>query len=154
MVSQNFYFDPVNLVAGRRSGKDSIASAVAAYAAATFKPDGKVRAGERPLVMLLGADRAQARAQLAYIRGYFAEIVPFKAMVQRETVDGLCWLTASISWCRRVTTDQLEAGSILAGSTILGAMGKLVDKTKDFQDELIKLQRLGGDSATPPQLAP
>src|SRR5258705_13333130 len=39
----------------------------------------------------------------------------------------------------------IGVGGILAGSTILGAMGKLVDKTKDFQDELIKLQRLGGD---------
>jgi hypothetical protein len=39
----------------------------------------------------------------------------------------------------------IGVGGILAGSTILGAMGKLVEKTKDFQDELIKLQRLGGD---------
>ncbi len=36
-------------------------------------------------------------------------------------------------------------GAILTGTTILGAMTKLVEKTKDFQDELIKLQRLGGD---------
>src|SRR5258705_7234669 len=39
----------------------------------------------------------------------------------------------------------IGVGGVLAGSTILGAMGKLVDKTKDFQDELIKLQRLGGE---------
>ncbi|MFH0295658.1 hypothetical protein AAFX91_00240 [Bradyrhizobium sp. 31Argb] len=39
----------------------------------------------------------------------------------------------------------LGVGGILAGATILGAMGKLVDKTREFQDELIKLQRLGGE---------
>jgi hypothetical protein len=60
----------LDIVAGRRSGKDSIASAVAAYGAATFKPDGKVRPGERPIVMLLGADRSQARSLLSYIKGF------------------------------------------------------------------------------------
>jgi hypothetical protein len=79
----------LDVIAGRRSGQDSVASAIATYAAVTFRSSGKVRPGERPLVMLLGADRAQARAQLAYIKGYFSEIAPFKAMVQRETVDGL-----------------------------------------------------------------
>jgi hypothetical protein len=79
----------LDVVAGRRSGKDSVASAIAAYLAVTFKPSGKVRPGERPLVMLLSADRSGARALLGYIKGYFAEIAPFKAMVARETLDGL-----------------------------------------------------------------
>lgn len=79
----------LDIVAGRRSGKDSVASAIAAYTAATFRPSGRVRPGERPRVILIGADRAQARAQLAYIKGYFAEIAPLKAMVSRETQDGL-----------------------------------------------------------------
>jgi hypothetical protein len=77
------------VIAGRRSGKDSVASAIAAYSAATFRKSGKVRPGERPRVILVGADRAQARAQLAYCKGYFSEIEPFKAMVTRETADGL-----------------------------------------------------------------
>jgi hypothetical protein len=77
------------VIAGRRSGKDSVASAIAAYTAATFKSMGRVRPGERPLVMLLGADRAQARAQLGYIKGAFNEIAPFKALITRETTDGL-----------------------------------------------------------------
>jgi hypothetical protein len=50
----------LDIVAGRRSGKDSVASMIACYAAITFRPNGKVRPGERPLVMLLGADRPQA----------------------------------------------------------------------------------------------
>src|ERR1700722_7146127 len=46
----------LDIIAGRRSGKDSAASAIATYAAVTFRSSGKVRPGERPLVMLLGAD--------------------------------------------------------------------------------------------------
>jgi hypothetical protein len=79
----------LDIIAGRRSGKDSVASAIAAYAAATFTPDGKVRPGERPIVMLLGADRSQARSLLGYVKGYFAAIPPLAAMVERETLDGL-----------------------------------------------------------------
>jgi hypothetical protein len=79
----------LDIIAGRRSGKDSVTSAVACYAAATFKADGKVRPGERPIVMLLGADRSQARSLLSYVKGYFAEIPPLAAMVGRETLDGL-----------------------------------------------------------------
>jgi hypothetical protein len=79
----------LDIIAGRRSGKDSVASAIAAYAAVTFRSSGKVRPGERPLVMLLGADRAQARSLLNYVKGYFAEIAPFKAMLTREVLDGV-----------------------------------------------------------------
>lgn len=38
----------------------------------------------------------------------------------------------------------LGFASLIGGSMVIGAMEKLVDKTKDFQEELIKLQRLGG----------
>lgn len=79
----------LDIIAGRRSGKDSVMSAVACFAAVTFNPHGKIRPGERPLVMLLGADRAQARSLLNYVKGYFAEIAPFKSLIQRETQDGL-----------------------------------------------------------------
>src|SRR5258706_948932 len=79
----------LDIIAGRRSGKDSVVSAIGAYAAVTFRPSGKVRPGERPLVMLLGADRAQARSLLGYIKFYFSEIAPLAAMVERETLDGV-----------------------------------------------------------------
>lgn len=35
-------------------------------------------------------------------------------------------------------------GAMLGGAVILGALVKIVDKTKDFSDELVKLERLGG----------
>jgi hypothetical protein len=38
-------------------------------------------------------------------------------------------------------------GAVLAGSALLGGMAKLVDKTKEYSDELVKLERLGGGIA-------
>lgn len=79
----------LNIVAGRRSGKDSVVSFIGANAAATFRPNGRTRPGERPVVLLLGADRSQARGLLGYVKGYFAEIPALMALVTRETQDGL-----------------------------------------------------------------
>ncbi|MGJ5082729.1 hypothetical protein [Bradyrhizobium sp. HKCCYLS3013] len=79
----------LDIIAGRRSGKDSVASALACFAAVMFQSAGKVRPGERPVVMLIAADKAQSRALLGYVRGYFTEIPRLKAMVQRDIADGL-----------------------------------------------------------------
>jgi len=73
--------------AGRRAGKDAVTAIVAAFFGMTFKPDGRVRAGERPLILLLAADRSQARNLLRYINGLF-QIPALKALVTRETQDG------------------------------------------------------------------
>jgi hypothetical protein len=42
------------------------------------------------------------------------------------------------------TTALAGFGAVLTGATVLGAMAKLVNSTKEYQDELIKIQRLGG----------
>jgi hypothetical protein len=75
------------IAAGRRAGKDAITAAIAAYFAMTFRPDGRVRAGERPLILLLAADRSQARNLLRYINGLF-QIPALKSLITRETQDG------------------------------------------------------------------
>ena len=75
------------ICAGRRAGKDAIAALICAYAAMTFKPDGRVRPGERPLILLLAAGRAQSRGLLGYVRGLF-EIPALKSLIVRETQDG------------------------------------------------------------------
>jgi len=75
------------ICAGRRAGKDAIAALICAHAAMTYKPNGRVRPGERPLILLLAAGRAQSRGLLGYVRGLF-EIPALKALIQRETVDG------------------------------------------------------------------
>ena len=76
------------IVAGRRAGKDSIASGVAAHVAANFNPAGRLRPGERALVACLAVDRAQAQTVLGYIRAFFQKIPALAALVQRETGDG------------------------------------------------------------------
>lgn len=74
---------------GRRAGKDSIASLMAAYTASFFDPRGKLRRGERASVLCLAVDREQAGIVLGYIKSYFAEIPYLKQMVTSETVNGL-----------------------------------------------------------------
>jgi hypothetical protein len=77
------------IVAGRRAGKDSVASVIAAQTAAFFDPRGKLRGGERAVVMCLAVDREQARIVLNYVRSYFTDIPYLRAMVRCETKDGL-----------------------------------------------------------------
>jgi hypothetical protein len=74
-------------VVGRSGGKDSIASVIAAYAAALFKPK-TLRPGERAHVLCLACDRDQAGIVLNYTRPFFEDILPLKGMVTRETAQG------------------------------------------------------------------
>lgn len=76
------------IVAGRRGGKDSIASLIVAHAASLFEDEGRLRPGERALCMALACDRDQARIVLNYARSYFEEITPLAGMVTRETANG------------------------------------------------------------------
>jgi hypothetical protein len=76
------------IVVGRRGGKDSVASVIAAHAAALFQDDGHLRPGERAVVMCLAVDRDQAKVVLNYTRSYFADIDLLKGMIQRETDTG------------------------------------------------------------------
>ena len=76
--------------AGRRAGKDSIASLIATYAAVFFQAGiDKLRPGERALVQCLACDRDQARIVLGYTRSFFDYIPPLRGMVTRRTADGL-----------------------------------------------------------------
>ena len=76
-------------VAARRTGKDSVASAIAAYAAALFDQQDKLRPGERAQVLCLACDRDQAKIVFGYIKSYFDRIPQLKAMVVRETANTL-----------------------------------------------------------------
>ena len=77
------------IVAGRRAGKDSIASLIVAYTAAMFSGSDRLRRGERALCLGLACDRAQSKIILNYTRSYFADIPALRAMVQRETSTGV-----------------------------------------------------------------
>jgi hypothetical protein len=76
------------VIAGRRSGKDSVASAIATVAAlADYRP--RMRPGERASVLCLAVDREQARIVHRYIAGYFREVPLLRPLVRREDDDGI-----------------------------------------------------------------
>lgn len=76
------------ICAGRRAGKDSIASLIAAHTASFFDR-GRLRRGEKASVLCLATDKDQARIVLNYIRSFFADVPFLRNMVERETVNGL-----------------------------------------------------------------
>ncbi|HVC52766.1 MAG TPA: hypothetical protein VND87_12150 [Stellaceae bacterium] len=76
------------VVAGRRSGKDSIASAIAAAAAIDDYSD-RLRPGEAASILCLACDRDQARIIQRYTAAYFRDVPLLRPYVARETADGL-----------------------------------------------------------------
>ena len=74
--------------AGRRAGKDSIASAIATVAA-LVEYRRHLRPGERASILCLACDREQAKIVHRYIAGYFQAKPLLRPLVERETEDGL-----------------------------------------------------------------
>lgn len=79
--------DELWLAVGRRGGKSHAAALVAVYEAAFRDHRDKLARGEVATVMLLAADRKQARTLLRYVRGLL-ENPMLARMVARETADG------------------------------------------------------------------
>jgi hypothetical protein len=78
------------VIAGRRCGKDSIASMLVANAAAIEEGHlGRLRPGEQAHCFLIACDRAQSLVVEGYVRSFFNEIPDLRAMVTRETKLGL-----------------------------------------------------------------
>jgi hypothetical protein len=75
-------------IVGRRGGKDSVASVIAAYSAALFSEGHRLRPGERALVACLAVDRDQSKVVLNYTRSFFTDIPLLQHMVERETATG------------------------------------------------------------------
>jgi hypothetical protein len=76
------------IIAGRRAGKDSIASAIAAYSAAMFNQQDRLRRGERASLACIACDRAQSRIILDYTRAFFSDIPMLASLVLRSTAIG------------------------------------------------------------------
>ena len=75
------------VIAGRRSGKDSIASAIAAWFSSLVPYEG-LRPGEAANVLCLAVDRAQAKIVLRYTKSMFDRIELLQGLVQREHAEG------------------------------------------------------------------
>jgi len=75
------------LAIGRRAGKDSVASGIAAYLAAMHDFSPYLRAGEVPVVACLAVDRVQSRIVHGYIRGLFEQCELLTPLLKRVTED-------------------------------------------------------------------
>jgi hypothetical protein len=77
------------LVVGRRGGKSRIAALVAVYCACFRDYRPQLAAGERATVMVIAADRKQARVVLRYIAGLLDGVPMLQALVERRTAEAL-----------------------------------------------------------------
>ena len=112
--------------AGRRAGKDSVASAIAVYAAAFGDYGAFLRPGESATVACLACDRSQAKVLLRYAKALFRDIPMLKRLVESETADGLM-LTNGVEIA--ISTNNFRA---VRGRTIVLAV---LDECAFYRDE-------------------
>lgn len=77
------------LVIGRRGGKSFITALIAVYLAAFHEYRQHLQPGERGTVLILAADRKQARVIFRYARALIADVPMLAALLERETTEGL-----------------------------------------------------------------
>jgi hypothetical protein len=77
------------LVIGRRGGKSFIMALVAVYLATFREYRQHLQPGERATVMVIAADRRQARVIMRYIKGLMHGVAMLKARITGETADSL-----------------------------------------------------------------
>jgi hypothetical protein len=75
------------LICGRRSGKSFTLALVAVYLAAFHTYRQYLAPGERGTVMIIAADRKQARVIFRYIRALLTKVPMLSRMVERETAE-------------------------------------------------------------------
>ncbi|MCJ2068591.1 hypothetical protein MKK75_07190 [Methylobacterium sp. J-030] len=75
------------LICGRRGGKSFIMALVAVYLAAFREYRQCLAPGERATILILAADRRQARVIFRYIRALLTEVPMLARMIERETAD-------------------------------------------------------------------
>ena len=75
------------LVCGRRAGKSFILALIAVFLACFFDYRQYLAPGERATVMVLAADRKQARVILRYVRALLLNVPMLARMVQREAME-------------------------------------------------------------------
>lgn len=81
--------DELWMVVGRRGGKSIIAALLAVHAACFYNYKPKLAAGKVATVMVLAADRRQARTVYRHISGLLRSSPMLARMIERETVSGI-----------------------------------------------------------------
>jgi phage terminase large subunit-like protein len=77
------------LVVGRRGGKSRVAALVAVFLACFRDYRPVLAPGERATVMLLAADRRQARTVFRYVEGLLDGVPMLTALVARRTTEAI-----------------------------------------------------------------
>ena len=77
------------LVCGRRAGKSFILALVAVFLSAFFDWRPYLGIGERGTVMIIAADRKQARTIMRYIKGLIQLVPMLRQLIQAERLEGL-----------------------------------------------------------------
>ncbi len=77
------------LVIGRRGGKSLFAAMVAIYLACVRQYEAVLAPGERGVVMIIAADRRQARVVYRYISGLLHAVPLLEAMIAHQTKDAI-----------------------------------------------------------------
>ncbi len=72
-------------IVGRRGGKGRMAALVAVYCACFRDYSGQLAPGERAVVMIVAADRKQARVCFRYVKAFLERVPMLRALVQHET---------------------------------------------------------------------
>ena len=88
-------FDEAFVVAGRRSGKSSILAMIAVFLAAFEDWRQRLAPGERGVVMIVAADRKQARVIFRYAEALVDGVPMLANMVTRRTSESLDFNTGS-----------------------------------------------------------
>lgn len=104
------------VIAGRRAGKSRVASLVAVFLACFRDYSGVLAAGERGTVMVIAADRRQARVVFRYIAGLFDGSPMLSQLVESRTKE-------SINLASGITIEVHTASfRTVRGYTIVGAV--------------------------------
>jgi phage terminase large subunit-like protein len=74
---------------GRRAGKSFMAAVIAVYLAIFFDYRKQLSVGERGVIQIIAADKAQAGVIFNYIKGIIQETTFFKQFIEREYTDKL-----------------------------------------------------------------
>jgi hypothetical protein len=77
------------IVAGRRSGKSFIISAIATFVGAFMDFSAYLSPGETPVIAVIASDKTQAQILLNYIKAFFVESPILRAMVHNDLKEGL-----------------------------------------------------------------
>ena len=75
------------LVCGRRAGKSFILALIAVYLACFHSYRQQLAPGERATILVVAADRKQARVIMRYVRGLLTNVAMLARMIEREAAE-------------------------------------------------------------------